>query len=103
MGGVEALLGIAIGLVATMAGGAIIWLRSSIERQDHLHQLLNQRVGELEVDGLRGTSGLEIRMSKEFGQIRESLAEILSRVKHLEDVPRRDAGDRGHQTGRSGH
>lgn len=99
MESVEALLGAAIGLVATMAGGAIVWLRSAIERQEHLHQLLQQRVSDLEVGGLRGVSALELKISEQLGAIRETLSVILSRIGHLEES-RHDAGPRGHQAGR---
>lgn len=95
----EAALWIAIGLVATLFGGAIVWLRSAIERQENMHQVLQQRVSDLEVGGLRGVSQLELKISEQLGAIRETLALILARIGRLEDG--NDAGGAGrHQAGR---
>lgn len=78
-------LEIAIGLVAALTGGAIMWLRSAIERLDQSSHALSQRVSDLELGGLRGVSQLELKISEQLGAIRETLALILARIGHLED------------------
>jgi len=63
-----------------------------------MHQMLQQRVSDLEVGGLRGVSQLELKISEQLGAIRETLALILARIGHLEDG--NDAGTGRHQAGR---
>ena len=99
---VESALGIAIGLVATLSAGAVAWLRSAIERAENAHHMLQQRVSDLEVGGLRGVSQLELKISEQLGAIRETLALILARIGHLETADH-DPRIRQHPNGRQGN
>jgi len=89
----EGLLTWLLGGLAAAFAGAAKWMVARVGE-------LETRVRELEVGGHQVVDALELKLTREFGAIRESLARIEMRLGHLENNG--DERDSRHSRGGSG-
>jgi len=89
----EGLLTWLLGGLAAACAGAAKWLIARVGE-------LEARVRDLEVGGHQGVNALELKLTREFGAIRESLARIEMRLGHLESGS--DERDQRHSRGGPG-